>query len=63
MKLKSTFTRKKPVVVSTSVQPWNPENATILLAMEYITSDVLSSNSGNDELEVLLLTFGLTPRW
>jgi hypothetical protein len=34
-----------------------------LLAMEYITSDVLSSNSGNDELEVLLLTFGLTPRW
>jgi hypothetical protein len=33
-----------------------------LLAMEYITSDVLSSNSGNDELEVLLLTFVLTPR-
>lgn len=62
MKSKSTFTRKKPVVVSTSVQPWNPENATILLAMEYITSDVLSSNSGNDELEVLLLTFVLTPR-
>jgi hypothetical protein len=51
MKSKSTFTRKKPVVVSTSVQPWNPENATILSAMEYITSDVLLNNDENEELE------------